>query len=97
MGVLRSEGAGRTLAGIAAVVALLNIVGWGVLLAVVAPREFRLGDAGGVRDRGRGHRVLLGARHAFDADHIAIIDNATRKLVGEGRPTAGTGFWCVGH
>lgn len=24
--------------------------------------------------------VLLGARHAFDADHIAVIDNVTRRL-----------------
>ena len=28
----------------------------------------------------------LGVRHAFDADHIAAIDNTTRKLVAEGRP-----------
>ena len=27
---------------------------------------------------------MLGVRHAFDADHIASIDNTTRKLVGEG-------------
>jgi high-affinity nickel permease len=26
-----------------------------------------------------------GLRHAFDADHIAAIDNTTRKLRGEGR------------
>lgn len=47
MSVVGSRSAGRTLAGIAAVVALLNVLGWGVLLAVVAPREFQLGDAGG--------------------------------------------------
>ncbi len=41
---------------------------------------------------------LLGARHAFDADHIAIIDNTTRKLVGEGTRSLGTGFWfALGH
>ncbi len=27
----------------------------------------------------------LGMRHAFDADHIAAIDNTTRKLVAEGK------------
>jgi hypothetical protein len=27
----------------------------------------------------------LGARHAFDVDHIAAIDNVTRKLAGEDR------------
>ena len=88
----------RALASVATVVVLINVVGWGVLLAVVAPREFQLGDAGGF---GVGIGVtafLLGARHAFDADHIAIIDNATRKLVGEGRSTLGTGFWfALGH
>nr|WP_233471136.1 HoxN/HupN/NixA family nickel/cobalt transporter [Paraburkholderia caribensis] len=40
----------------------------------------------------------LGMRHAFDADHIAAIDNTTRKLVGEGKPAASIGFWfSLGH
>lgn len=88
----------RGLLAIGAVVVLLNMVGWGVLIAVVAPQDLQLGDAGGF---GIGIGVtafLLGARHAFDADHIAIIDNATRKLVGEGRSTLGTGLWfALGH
>ena len=37
-------------------------------------------------------------RHAFDADHIAAIDNATRTLHGEGKPTTSVGFWfALGH
>lgn len=78
--------------------ALLNAIGWGVLLTAVAPQNLRLGDAG-VFGIGIGVTAfLLGARHAFDVDHIAIIDNATRKLVGEGRPTTGTGMWfALGH
>jgi len=37
-------------------------------------------------------------RHAFDADHIAVIDNTTRKLVGEGKAALGVGFWfSLGH
>lgn len=98
MGALRWEGARRAWAGVAAVVVLLNVLGWGILVGVVAPREFELGDAG-VFGIGVGVTAfLLGARHAFDADHIAIIDNATRKLVGEGRSTVGTGFWfALGH
>jgi nickel/cobalt transporter (NiCoT) family protein len=41
---------------------------------------------------------MLGVRHAFDADHIASIDNTTRKLVGEGKPSISTGFWfSLGH
>jgi len=88
----------RTWARIAAAVALLNVLGWGLLLGVVVPRDFDLGDAGGFGIGVGVTAFLLGARHAFDADHIAIIDNATRKLVGEGRPTPGTGFWfALGH
>jgi high-affinity nickel-transport protein len=40
----------------------------------------------------------LGFRHAFDADHIAAIDNATRKLIELDRPAAMTGLWfSLGH
>jgi high-affinity nickel-transport protein len=53
------------------------------------------------------HPVLLGTcflaysfglRHAVDADHIAAIDNATRKLMQEGkRPVALGLFFSLGH
>ena len=40
----------------------------------------------------------LGMRHAFDADHIAAIDNATRKLMSEGQRPMSVGFWfSLGH
>ncbi len=40
----------------------------------------------------------LGLRHAVDADHIAAIDNVTRKLMQEGRRPATTGlFFALGH
>lgn len=40
----------------------------------------------------------LGLRHAFDADHIAAIDNVTRKLMQEGRrPLAAGFFFSLGH
>jgi high-affinity nickel-transport protein len=40
----------------------------------------------------------FGLRHAFDADHIAAIDNMTRKLVQEGRRPVGVGlFFSLGH
>jgi high-affinity nickel-transport protein len=55
----------------------------------------------------RHHPVLLGAallaysfglRHAVDADHIAAIDNVTRKLMQEGkRPVAIGFFFSLGH
>jgi nickel/cobalt transporter (NiCoT) family protein len=54
-----------------------------------------------------GYPVLLGTatlaysfglRHAFDADHIAAIDNVTRKLMQEGRRPVGVGlFFSLGH
>ena len=40
----------------------------------------------------------LGLRHAIDADHIAAIDNVTRKLMQEGkRPVAVGFFFALGH
>ncbi len=40
----------------------------------------------------------FGLKHAFDADHIAAIDNVTRKLIETGRPAATTGlFFSLGH
>jgi high-affinity nickel-transport protein len=40
----------------------------------------------------------FGLRHAFDADHIAAIDNVTRKLMQEGCRPVGVGlFFSLGH
>jgi high-affinity nickel-transport protein len=40
----------------------------------------------------------LGLRHAVDADHIAAIDNVTRKLVQDGQRPIGVGlFFALGH
>jgi nickel/cobalt transporter (NiCoT) family protein len=40
----------------------------------------------------------FGLRHAFDADHIAAIDNITRKLMQEGRRPIAVGFFfALGH
>lgn len=40
----------------------------------------------------------LGLRHAVDADHIAAIDNVTRKLMQEGQRPIAVGFWfAIGH
>ena len=35
----------------------------------------------------------LGLRHAVDADHIAAIDNVTRKLMQEGKKPISVGFF----
>ena len=40
----------------------------------------------------------FGLRHAFDADHIAAIDNITRKLIQQHKNTKGVGFFfSCGH
>src|SRR6202041_121421 len=40
----------------------------------------------------------FGLRHAVDADHIAAIDNVTRKLMQRGQRPIATGLWfSLGH
>lgn len=40
----------------------------------------------------------LGLRHAFDADHIAAIDNTVRKLLQQRKDPSGVGFYfSIGH
>ncbi len=87
-----------SIAAVAAVVLFLHVIGWGVLIFGVAPQHISLGSAG-VFGVGLGVTAyLLGVRHAFDADHIAVIDNTTRKLVGEGTRSVSAGFWfSLGH
>src|SRR5947208_6604741 len=87
-----------TIAAMGAVVLALHLFGWGVLTFGVAPQHITLGSAG-VFGVGLGVTAyLLGVRHAFDADHIAVIDNTTRKLVGEGGRSQSAGFWfSLGH
>ncbi len=79
------------------VIALLHIVGWTTLLAVVVPLHLGVGSK--VFGIGAGITAYtLGMRHAFDADHIAAIDNTTRKLIGEGKRSLSVGFWFAsGH
>ncbi len=41
---------------------------------------------------------ILGLRHGFDADHIAAIDNTTRKLLHDGKRPLTVGTWfSLGH
>ncbi|AZQ32456.1 HoxN/HupN/NixA family nickel/cobalt transporter [Streptomyces cyaneochromogenes] len=83
--------------GMAAFVLALHVIGWFTLVAVVAPEHYSIGQ----QSFGIGIGVTaytLGMRHAFDADHIAAIDNITRKLMGEGQRPLSVGFWfSLGH
>ncbi|NIH85996.1 high-affinity nickel-transport protein [Amycolatopsis granulosa] len=87
-----------SVAAMACCILALNVAGWGVLLLLVVPRHFAIG-ASGVFGVGLGVTAFtLGMRHAFDADHIAAIDNTTRKLIAEGRRPLTVGFWfSLGH
>ncbi|MCC2336077.1 HoxN/HupN/NixA family nickel/cobalt transporter [Cellulomonas wangsupingiae] len=82
----------------ASVVLALTVVGWGVLVLVVAPAHFQV-DSTTVFGVGLGLTAYtLGMRHAFDADHIAAIDNTTRKLMADGQRPVSVGFWfSLGH
>ncbi len=78
------------LGGLFGAVGLLHVVGWGLLLAYGArhPGFLALG----------GLAYTFGLRHAFDADHIAAIDNTTRKLLQQGGKPVGVGFFfSLGH
>ncbi|HZV75875.1 MAG TPA: HoxN/HupN/NixA family nickel/cobalt transporter [Conexibacter sp.] len=79
-------------------VACLHLLGFLILLVLVVPRDLSLGSSGAF---GLGVGVTaytFGLRHAFDADHVAAIDNTTRKLMGDGqRPLSAGFFFSLGH
>ncbi|MEP6649047.1 MAG: HoxN/HupN/NixA family nickel/cobalt transporter [Lapillicoccus sp.] len=87
----------RSVVGMATFVLLLHVLGWGTLVALVAPQKYQVG--GQLFGIGLGVAAYtLGLRHAFDADHIAAIDNTTRKLMTEGQRPMSVGFWfSLGH
>jgi high-affinity nickel-transport protein len=80
-------------------IAALHIIGFGVFIIFVVPGHYK--------GLGIGICILaytLGSRHAFDADHIAAIDNTTRKLMndrqgveGARRPLSVGYFFSLGH
>ena len=80
-----------------AVIVALHLIGWISLVCLVQPAQFSLG--GKVFGIGVGLTAYtLGMRHAFDADHIAAIDNTTRKLMNDGQRPLGVGFFfSLGH
>src|SRR5579859_6512008 len=83
--------------GMVATVIGLNVAGWGMLAAALGG-HYHIGKTT-VFGVGTGALAYtLGMRHAFDADHIAAIDNTTRKLVGEGKRPLSVGFFfSLGH
>ncbi|MBL0886539.1 HoxN/HupN/NixA family nickel/cobalt transporter [Myceligenerans indicum] len=76
------------------VVVALHALGIGGLAGALALD----GGAGAITAATGLAAYALGLRHAFDADHIATIDNTTRSLVRAGRDARGVGLWfSLGH
>ena len=95
----------RSLVAMAAVIVGLHVVGLGVLFGLVVPERYQLGGSTPVFGAGVGILAYtFGLRHAFDADHIAAVDNTTRKLLADrdagrtARRPLSVGFWfSLGH
>ena len=81
------------LSGILGVIAALHVIGWTLYLF------YANGPAGAGAFAGAGTLAYtLGMRHAFDADHIAAIDDTTRLMMQRGRRPVGVGFFfAMGH
>ncbi len=79
------------LVGLYSFIALLHVLGWGLFLYYSAhyPALVGLGLTA----------YLFGLRHAFDADHIAAVDDSVRYMLqGGGKKPLGTGFFfSLGH
>ncbi len=92
-GALLNDAAGdtrRRVVGIYALLLVINVSAWS--WAVLAFRHYPLllGTAF--------LAYSFGLRHAVDADHIAAIDNVTRKLMQEGKRPVAVGFmFSLGH
>jgi high-affinity nickel-transport protein len=80
----------RRLIAVYAVLIGGNILVWLWALVVLGDRPLLLGTAL--------LAYTFGLRHAVDADHIAAIDNVTRKLMQQGQRPVGVGlFFSLGH
>ena len=101
-----------SLGGMYGFIILLHVVGFGILLGFVVPNHYELGGDHPVFSIGVGILAYtFGLRHAFDADHIAAVDNTTRKLMADNaekeaagvprneiRKPLSVGFWfSLGH
>ena len=85
-----AENLRRRIISIYALLVGANVLIWGWAFAALQDSPIVLGTAL--------LAYAFGLRHAVDADHIAAIDNVTRKLMQEGkRPVAVGFFFSLGH
>ena len=86
----RKEGARSKIALTFVMLIALNIGAWGAAWIAFADRPILMGTAL--------LAYTFGLRHAFDADHIAAIDNVVRKLMQERKSPFAIGFFfSLGH
>ena len=87
--------------GVLGVVAFLHIAGWGLFIHFNSDPQYQsLTDSKGVLVyAGAGALAYsFGLRHAFDADHIAAIDDTTRLMLAKGKKPLAVGlFFSLGH
>jgi high-affinity nickel-transport protein len=87
-----TRGEWARLGGLFGFVAFLHVLGWGLFLYYAA-RYHEPGFAGA-----GALAYTFGLRHAFDADHIAAIDDTTRFMLQKGKRPLGVGFFfSLGH
>ena len=90
-----------SLIGVFSVVAFLHIAGWGLFVHYNSnPAYSSLTDStGALVYAGAGALAYsFGLRHAFDADHIAAIDDTTRLMLAKGKNPLALGlFFSLGH
>jgi high-affinity nickel-transport protein len=90
MAVTDDQVLGRRIVVVATLLILANIAAWVWAFQVFAGYPLLIGTAT--------LAYAFGLRHAVDADHIAAIDNVTRKLVQQGQRPVGVGlFFALGH
>ncbi len=86
----RASGRPGRVIGLYAILVAFNVLAWLWALAAFHDHPVLLGTAL--------LAYTFGLRHAVDADHIAAIDNVTRKLMQEGKwPVAAGFFFSLGH
>ena len=90
-----------SLFGILGTVIALHVIGWGLFIYYNSNPEYHgLTDSkGALVYAGAGALAYsFGLRHAFDADHIAAIDDTTRLMLAKGKKPLGVGlFFSLGH
>ncbi len=86
----RAGGVRGKVAGLYGLLILFNVGAWAWAVIAFHGSPLLLGTAF--------LAYSFGLRHAFDADHIAAIDNVTRKLMQEDKRPVGVGFFfSLGH